>query len=112
MIQLDTKIKWNEQALVRSNLDFAGKKGSRSRLHQPQTQHQNPNNEVPQERCETSRGYSRWPMQKFKIQHNAWKPPMGTSAQLLEEEIKLEVKPPWALMLNNSTTTRCSITNA
>jgi hypothetical protein len=28
---------------------------------------------------------------------------MGKSAQLLEEEIKLEVKPPQALMLNNST---------
>jgi hypothetical protein len=35
---------------------------------------------------------------------------MDTNVQLLEEKIKLEVKPPWAVMLNNSTTTRYSIT--
>jgi hypothetical protein len=106
MIQLDTKIQLLTNEIGKHLLDLTftlilqEMKGDRSRLHLQQTQHQNPNNEVPQERCATSRGY------KIKLEEKA---STGKSAQLLEEEIKLEVKPPRALMLNNSNTTRCSI---
>jgi predicted secreted protein len=81
MMQLHTKIQLLTNEIDKHFLDLAftlilqEMKEDRSRLHLQQTQQQNTNNEVPQQRCATSRGY------KIKLEEKA---SMGTNAQQLK----------------------------